>query len=223
VTAGTLIALVGAVVLRLTLTGAYLRYVQNGMRPWLLLAGVALVALGAIALLRSLLARSADEEHDRPREGWLLLAPIAVLLLVAPPALGSYGVDRAAPVNVRSGGGEFSALPRADTPVPMTLLEYGQRAFDGDGRTLRDATVSLTGFVAAGADSTSFRLARYQIACCAADAAAMIVRVVGISGRAPARDQWVTITGRFHPSNGDTPELTGLTVQPIRPPEDPYE
>ena len=222
-TAGTLIALVGAVVLRLTVSGAYQRYVQNGMRPWLLLAGAALVAMGAFALLRSLLAPSAEDADDRPREGWLLLAPIAVLLLVAPPALGSYGVDRSAPVDVRSGGGGYEPLPKTAGPVPMSLLEYGQRAFDGDGRTVRDATVSLTGFVAAGADSTSFRLARYQIACCAADAAAMIVKVIGISGRAPARDQWVTVTGRFHVTSGDTPELTGLTVQPIPAPEDPYE
>jgi uncharacterized repeat protein (TIGR03943 family) len=223
VTAGTLIALVGAAVLRLTLSGAYLRYVQNGMRPWLLIAGVALVVVGAFTVLRSLLAPSADDSDDRPREGWLLLAPIAVLLLVAPPALGAYGVDRAAPVDVRSGHGEFAPLPKAAGPVAMSLLEYGQRAFDGDGRSLRDATVSLTGFVADGADSTSFRLARYQIACCAADAAAMIVKVIGISGRPPARDEWVTVTGRFHPTSGDTPELTALTIQSIPVPEDPYE
>lgn len=222
-TAGTLIALVGAVVLRLTLSGAYQRYVQNGMRPWLLLAGVALVAVGAFTVLRSLMAPSAEDADEQPRAGWLLLAPVAVLLLVAPPALGSYGVDRSAPVDVRSGGGQFAALPKTAAPAAMSLLEYGQRAFDGEGRTVRDATVSLTGFVAGGGDSTSFRLARYQIACCAADAAAMIVKVVGIAGRAPARDQWVTVTGRYHPSSGDTPELTGLTVAPIPVPEDPYE
>jgi uncharacterized repeat protein (TIGR03943 family) len=226
VTGGTLIALVGAAVLRLTLSDAYLRYVQNGMRPWLLLAGAALVAVGAFTVLRSVMAsptHDADLAHDRPREGWLLLAPIAVLLLVAPPALGSYGVDRAPQVDVRSGGGGFAPLPKTAGPAVMSLLEYGQRAFDGDGRTLHDATVSLTGFVAGGADSTSFRLARYQIACCAADAAAMIVKVIGISGRAPSRDQWVTVTGRFHPSSGDTPDLTALTVQVIPAPEDPYE
>jgi uncharacterized repeat protein (TIGR03943 family) len=223
VTPGTLLALVGAVVLRLTLSGAYLRYVQNGMRPWLLIAGAALVVLGAITVLRSLLGRGGDHEHEQPREGWLLLAPIAALLLVAPPALGSYGVDRASPVNVRSVGGGFKVLPPSTDPVSMSLLEYGQRAFDGDGRSVRDATVSLTGFVAAGADQTSFRLARYQIACCAADAAAMIVKVVGISGAAPSRDQWVTVTGRFHPAGGETPELTALTVRPITAPEDPYE
>lgn len=229
-TAGTLIALVGAVVLRLTLSGAYLRYVQGGMRPWLLAAGAALVALGAVTVVRAFRALRTpgtdagdEDEHDRPREGWLLLAPIAVLLLVAPPALGSFGVDRSAPVNVRSGGGEFKPLPRSDGPVAMSLLEYGQRAFDADGRTLRDATVQLTGFVARGGNATSFRLARYQIACCAADAAAMVVRIVGVSGRPPATDEWVTVTGRYHPARGETPELTASTVQQVAAPEDPYE
>jgi uncharacterized repeat protein (TIGR03943 family) len=223
VTPGTLLALVGAVVLRLTLSGAYLRYVQNGMKPWLLIAGVALVVLGVITVVRSLLGRGADDGHDQPREGWLLLAPIAALLLVAPPSLGSYGVDRAAPVNVRSVGGGFKTLPPSNTPVAMTLLEYGQRAFDGDGRSVRDATVSLTGFVADAATGSSFRLARYQIACCAADASAMIVKIIGISGDAPARDQWVTVTGRFHPTGGQTPELTAVSITPITAPEDPYE
>lgn len=221
--AGTLLALVGAVVLRLTLSGAYLRYVQNGMRPWLLIAGVALVLLGALNMARSWRRRTAEDEHEQPREGWLLLAPIAALLLVAPPPLGSYGVDRASPVNVRAAGHGYAALPRTNGPAVMSLLEYGQRAFDGDGRTVRDATISLTGFVAGGADASSFRLARYQIACCAADASAMIVKVVGISGAAPSRDQWVTVTGRFHPTGGDIPELSALTVQPITAPEDPYE
>jgi uncharacterized membrane protein YcgQ (UPF0703/DUF1980 family) len=125
-------------------------------------------------------------------------------------------------VNVRAGGGEFTPLPAGGGPVTMSLLEYGQRAFDADGRTLRDATVQLTGFVAGGATSTSFRLARYQIACCAADAAAMIVKVVDISGRAPARDQWVTVTGRYHAAAGDIPELSARTVLPIATPVDPY-
>jgi uncharacterized repeat protein (TIGR03943 family) len=228
VTAGTLIALVGAVVLRLTLSGAYLRYVQDGMRPWLLMAGAALIALGAVTVVRAFRALRTtpaghDDDHDQPREGWLLLAPIAVLLLVAPPALGSFGVDRAAPVDVRAGASEFDPLPPSAGPVRMSLLEYGQRAFDGDGRTLGDATVELTGFVARGGSASSFRLARYQIACCAADAAAMIVRVVGVAGRPPSADQWVVVTGHFHPARGETPELTASTVQQIPPPEDPYE
>jgi uncharacterized repeat protein (TIGR03943 family) len=105
----------------------------------------------------------------------------------------------------------------------MTLLEYGQRAFDGDGRSLAGASVKLTGFIATGGDASSFRLARYQIACCAADAAAAIVRVSGYDGAPPPQDQWVTVTGVFKPSSGETPQLTATAVQQVPVPEDPYE
>ena len=50
----------------------------------------------------------------------------------------------------------------------MTLLEYGQRAYDHNGASFNGGPVRLTGFVAA--TRRRFRLARYQIACCAADA-----------------------------------------------------
>lgn len=218
-TGGTLIALVGAVVLRLTLTGAYLRFVKDAMRPWLLIAGLTLAVLGAVTVVRAIRGR----EHEEPREGWLVVAPIAVLLLVAPPALGSYAVDRAGPIRITSHGGEFPPLPPGEESVSMTLLEYGQRSFDGDGRTLREATVELTGFVASGSTGESFRLVRYQIACCAADAAAAVVAVVGTFAEALPRDEWVTVTGTFHAPDGDTPVLSAVAVQRIAPPEDPYE
>jgi uncharacterized repeat protein (TIGR03943 family) len=223
VTGGTLITLVGAVVLRLTFSDDYLRFVKSGMRPWLLIAGVALAVLGVVTVVRAFRRGGTDVESDAPREGWLILAPIAALLLIAPPALGSYSVDRATPVRITSHSGSLPPLRSSSGPVPMTLLEYGERSFDHDGRTLREAVVQLTGFVATGATGESFRLARFQIACCAADAAAAIVRVVGGPGSAPPRDQWVTVTGRYRPADGETPQLTALTVLPIPPPEDPYE
>jgi uncharacterized repeat protein (TIGR03943 family) len=178
--------------------------------------------LGVITLVAALGRKSPDEHAERSRVGWLLLAPIAALLLVAPPTLGSFGVDRSSPVNVHSGGG-YKPLVRSGRPTPMTLLEYGQRAFDGNGASFNSVPLQLTGFVASGADATSFRLARFQIACCAADAAAAVVRVSGFEGSPPPRDQWVTVTGVFKPSSTETPELTATAVQQVPVPEDPYE
>jgi uncharacterized repeat protein (TIGR03943 family) len=157
--------------------------------------------------------------------GWLLLAPIAALLLVAPPTLGSYGVDRGAAVDITAGAPAFDDLDPRGGPVEMTLLEYSQRAFDHDGETFAGAPVQLTGFVVDGGGE-GFRLARYQIACCAVDAAPVIVRVVGTTGDVPRRDQWVTVTGTFEPGGdgeGETPDLSATTVVAIDPPEDPYE
>jgi uncharacterized repeat protein (TIGR03943 family) len=230
---GTITVLAGAVLLRLTITGTYTRYVRAGLGPWLVLSAVVLIVLGIVTVVRALRGAATVELHDDghqhgsgPGVGWLLLAPIAALLLVAPPTLGSYGVDRGAAVDVRAGARTFAPLPAGEGPVPMTLLEFGQRAFDHDGATLDDASVQLTGFVAANADS-GFRLARYQIACCAADAAAVVVRVVGVEGSPPPRDAWVTVTGSLRPGNedddGDIPVLAATSVVEIPAPDDPYE
>ena len=224
--AGGLISLlVGTVLLRLTFTGIYGRYVRAGMGPWLAVAGVAVIVLGLVTLARALRRTQPADAHGHDpggdRVGWLLLAPIAALLLVAPPTLGSYGVDRGAAVDIRAGAGVLDPLIPGDTPVPMTLLEFGQRAFDRDGASFNGAAVQLTGFVA-GAEAGGFRLARYQIACCAADAAPVVVLVVG-AHRTPTRDQWVTVTGAFQPGAGQVPVLAATNVVPIPAPNDPYE
>jgi len=225
--AGGLISLlVGAVLLRLELTGSYGRYVRVGMGPWLAVTAVAVIVLGLVTLLRTLRhARPVDvHDHHRgggDRMGWLLLAPIAALLLVAPPTLGSYGVGRGSQVDIRSGGAVFDPLARRSEPATMTLLEFGQRALDRDGASFHGAAVQLTGFVA-GAEAGGFRLARYQIACCAADAAPVVLRVVGTRG-SPARDQWVRVTGTFQRGGGEVPELAATSVVEIPAPDDPYE
>jgi uncharacterized repeat protein (TIGR03943 family) len=230
---GAITVLAGTALLRLTLTGTYTRYVQRGMAPWLVLTGVVVVGLGITTLVRTWSGGDGHHDHDHGRErvGWLLLAPIAALLLVAPPALGSYGVDRGARLDVSAGPSTFEPLPANGRPVPLTLLEFNQRAVDHGGASFGDAPVQLTGFVA-GASSADgpgrgqgdgFRLARYQIACCAADAAPVVVDVVGIRGDAPARDRWVTVTGTFSPAGGDIPRLGATSVVEIPEPDDPYE
>jgi uncharacterized repeat protein (TIGR03943 family) len=221
--------LVGAVVLRLTLTDTYQRYVRPEMGRWLFLAGIAVVALGLVTLAQALRGANPPEGHGRDHEhahgvgvGWLLLAPIAALLLVAPPTLGSYGVERAGAVNIRSGPAVFDRLERGDRAKPMTLLEYIERAFEHGGASFNGVPVQLTGFVA-GTESGGFQLARYQIACCAADATPVVVHVVGTSGSPPTEDQWLTVTGRFERGGGNVPRLAATTVMEIAAPDDPYE
>ena len=223
---GTISLLIGAVLLRLTFTGTYSRYVRVGMGPWLAVAGVAVFLLGLATLLRALRRSRATDadvhDHGANRVGWLLLAPIAALLLVAPPTLGSYGVGRGATVDVRAGAPIFDDLRAGTQPVPMTLLEFGQRAFERGGASFNGAELELTGFVAETEDD-GFELARYQIACCAADAAPVVVRVTGVFGGVPQRDRWVTVTGVFQPAGDGFPHLAATSVLEIPPPNDPYE
>jgi len=227
--------LLGSVLLRLTLSGSYQRYVREGMRPWLLIAGVVIIAVGLYALMRTAgrgTRRAAGAGHAHGHEhghegegigvGWLLLAPVAALLLVAPPALGSFGVDRAAKIDVRAGDRVFDPLAASEGPYPLSLLEFSQRGFDQDGRSMHGRTVELTGFVA-GQVADGFKIARYQIACCAADAVPVVVVVHGTSGEPPSRDQWVTVTGSYRPGGKDYAEIDATSVVQIPAPEDPYE
>jgi uncharacterized repeat protein (TIGR03943 family) len=224
---GLISVLLGTVLLRLVVTGTYGRYVRQGMGPWLAVAGVVVIALGLVTLVRALRAGAGAEgsgesgRGEGVRTGWLLLAPIAALLLVAPPTLGSFGVDRGSQVNIRAGRAVLDPLHPGGKPIRMTLLEYGERAFDHDGASFNGAVVQLTGFMA-GAEPDGFRLARYQISCCAADATPVVLRVVGARS-IPPRDQWVTVTGTFQPSEGDTPQLAASNLIEIRAPNDPYE
>jgi uncharacterized repeat protein (TIGR03943 family) len=233
----TILLLIGTVLLRLTVSGTYRRYVRVGMGPWLAVAGVTVVVLGIVTLIYVLrrpdgpagddvpedVNEIEDHEHpDRIRIGWVLLAPIAALLLVAPPTLGSFGVSRSAAVNVQTGGAVFDPLPRGAGPVPMTLLEYGQRAFDRHGSSLRSASIELTGFISR-LDNGGFQLARYQIACCAADAVPAIVIVEGVAGHPPHRDAWVKVTGVYVGGTGDLPRFSATSVVEIPVPEEPYE
>lgn len=224
--AGTLTALVGLLTIRLTVDGSFQRYVRTSMRPWLLIAGVALLALGIVAIVVGLRAPGPDDHADDDHGigvGWLLLVPVVALLLVAPPTLGSFGVNRSTAIRVTSGRSALPPLAATDQPIPMTLQEFTERSFDHGGASMQGRVIALTGFVADGASASSFRLARYQISCCAADASAAVVRVIGFSGSPPPRDQWLTVTGRVSPAQGDDPVLSATTLRDISAPEDPYE
>jgi uncharacterized repeat protein (TIGR03943 family) len=226
----TTVLLVGALMIRLAVGGTYAKYVRAGMGPLLLIAGILLAALGLFGVVRALGHRgrgpaSSEDAHvhqHSERIGWLLLAPVLALLLVTPPTLGSFGVNRSAAVSVSSGGKVFAAL-RPGGLVPMTLLEFDERAVDHKGASFGSVQVRLTGFVTPSSDAGGFRIARYQIACCAADAVASVVRVTGASGTRPARDQWVTVTGTFTPATDGVPELHAISLAEIPTPVDPYE
>lgn len=235
---GTTVLLVGVLLVRLVVTDAYQRFVQVAMGPWLLAAGVLLAGLGLVAVVRALRARvpvaavhggdhDHDPDHDHPhahgeRVGWLLLVPVLAVLLAPPPALGSYGVDRSG-ITVAAGGRTYPLLAPGG-PYPMPLREFGERAADAAGASFAGNPVELTGFVARPDDAGGFRLARFQISCCAADAVAAVVRVHGPGGPPPTRDEWLTVVGTFRTLAADgVPEFDAVAVVPVATPLDPYE
>jgi uncharacterized repeat protein (TIGR03943 family) len=239
-----LLALMGAAVLRISLfSELYLRYVQAPLRPYLVVSGVLLVLLGAVMAVVRRFGPADDEhehehdEHDEydehghdhphsPRVAWLLALPALALLLFPPPALGSYSAGREAAQRAAQGVGTFPALASGD-PVELTLAEFSSRAIYDSGRSLKDRTVRMTGFVTHGEDGTWY-VTRLYVTCCAADATAGRVEVRG-GGDAPPVDTWVTVTGTWHPkgrlgSDAAWPAVLDLTsVERVKQPADPYE
>ena len=226
-----LLVLVGAAILRISaFSELYLRYVQAGLRPYLVVSGAALVLLGvAMAVVRR-----TEHEHEHADDGhrhhgsrtaWLLALPALALLLFPPPALGSYSAEREAAQRAAQGVGTFPALPAGD-PVELTVGEFSSRAIYDSGRSLKGRTVKLTGFVTHGDDGTWY-VTRLLVSCCAADASAGKVEIRGADAL-PA-DTWVTVTGTWHPKGGlgtDAawpPVLDATTVTRVKQPADPYE
>jgi uncharacterized repeat protein (TIGR03943 family) len=231
-TQGTMLLAVGGMALFLGSSDLTLSYVRAFVRPLLLASGAALVALGLAAILRP--AHGEPEGHRGPRVAWLLVVPVLVLILVAPPALGSYAAARRAAAG--TGGGGDGPMPPLGRPVngavPMELSEFTYRAAFDARHSLDGVRVRLLGF-AAPRRGGGYLLARFAMFCCAADAQVVEVAVRGDSVQRPA-DQWLLVEGYLKPSTatGDgrdpdpsdaTPELIADSVTPVAAPRDRYE
>lgn len=189
--------LVGGAILRASFTDLYLRYVKEGLRPFLIAAGVLLVAAAVATLWYELRPKPAHDHgdghhHREPAVAWLLVLPVFALLLVAPPALGSYAANRAGTALQETS--DFPPLPAGD-PVKVGLVDYATRAVYDEGRSLDGRRVLLTGFVMLD-DGVPY-LARMTLSCCAADARPV---KVGLDGSVPSgvpADSWLEVIGRY--------------------------
>ncbi len=237
--------LLGAALLHAGFTDLYLRYVKAGLRPMLLASGVVLVAAAVATVWYEWRAKKEKNEkkgepaehgedgaHDRhgehrePRVSWLLVLPLLALILVAPPALGSYSALRTGTALQQPLG--YAALP-ADGPLRLNLVDYAGRAAYGHGRSLGDRQVKVTGFVALDGTGTPY-LVRMALNCCAADAQPV---KVGLTGRIPPvlqPDTWLEVTGTYtakrtrDPVNGrPIPFIEVSGAVPVKAPKDPYD
>ena len=163
--------------------------------------------------------------------GWLLLVPVLVVMLIQPAALGSYAVSSRTVVPGSGGNGQFPPLAApVRGAVPMPMAEFVTRAVRDPGQSLAGVRVRLTGFAApAEAKDGSYRLTRFVIFCCAADAEALQAVIRG-DATARARDQWLEVEGTWQPRPAAVddptpppPVLNADAVRPIAPPRPPYE
>jgi uncharacterized repeat protein (TIGR03943 family) len=214
--------LFGAAVVKASATDMYLRYVKHSVRPLLVVGGLLLVTAAVMTLGYDLRATaqptSVDEEEDRehgrahsePAVAWLLILPVLALLLIAPPALGSYSAGQAGSVlSGQNAASDYGPLPAGD-PVSVSLLDYASRAVFDEGRSLKGRHLELSGFVTLGPQGEPM-LARIVISCCAADGRPI---KVGMSGNVPTGvpvGTWIRVVGTYTPKAAKDP-INGAAV-----------
>lgn len=234
--------LVGAALLHAGLTNLYLRYVKAGLQPLLLASGVVLI-LAALATIwyewRARKGGEADGEahgeghshgdghvHREPRVSWLLVLPLLALILVAPPALGSYSAMRTGTALQQPYG--YNSLPKSG-PLNLTVVDYASRAVYAHGRHISGREIKITGFVALDRTGNPY-LVRMALNCCAADAQPVKIALTGHIPPVLQPDKWLEVTGTYTPketrdpvNNGPVPYLKVTAAKPVPTPKDPYD
>jgi uncharacterized repeat protein (TIGR03943 family) len=243
--------LVGAAVLRAGFTDLYLRYVKEGLRPLLLAAGVILIVVSIATVwyerrqshatpetqeaqqTRGSPAETEPEHQDasghthrEPRISWLLVLPLLALILVAPPAAGSYSAGRSGTALKPPPG--FPALPAGQSTLQLSVLDYASRVVYDHGRALDHRRIKMTGFISVDSSGKPY-LTRMVLNCCAADAQPV---KVGLSGRTlpvVAPDTWLEVTGTYTDkkikdpaSKGVIPFIDVSRAKRVPAPKDPY-
>ncbi|KOG64069.1 MULTISPECIES: TIGR03943 family putative permease subunit [Streptomyces] len=218
--------LLGGALLHAGATDLYLRYVKAGLRPLLLASGAVLIAA---ALATAWYERRRDRErhpHPEPRVAWLLLLPLLALILIAPPALGSYSALRSGTALQKPYG--YGPLPAGD-PVPLSVVDYASRAAYGHGRSLHGRAVRVTGFLALDHAGRPY-LVRMALNCCAADAQPVKIALTGALPPVLRPDAWLEVTGTYAPglthdpvNDGPVPYLKVTSTRPVTAPRDPYD
>ena len=237
-----LLFLLGVVVVHASDTHLYLRYVKAGLGPLLRTAGIVLIVTALVTVWYELRRSRAPQDdrsdgdhdgpyehehaHHEPRVSWLLVLPLLALILIAPPALGSYSAERTGTV-LRPPPG-FPTLPAGD-PLRLGVIDYADRAVFDHGRSLNGRRIELTGFITTDRSGTAY-LTRMVLNCCAADAQPV---KVGLSGQVPPviqPDAWLDVTGTYttqqikDPINGGPIPFINITqAKSVPTPADPYD
>ncbi|MGY0068739.1 TIGR03943 family putative permease subunit [Streptomyces sp. QTS137] len=233
-----LLFLLGATVLHAGLTDLHLRYVKAGLRPLLLLCGAVLVVT-AVATVRyewrgargPRVSRDGGfddhhQGHHEPLVSWLLALPVLALILVAPPALGSYSATHTGTALQKPFG--FPELPAGGT-LRLGVGEYAARAVYDDGRGLGDRPIEITGFVALDPSGTP-HLVRMSLNCCAADGQPVKIALTGEVPPVLRPDAWLEVSGTYSPrrtkdpvNEGPVPYFEVRSAKPVPTPRDPYD
>ena len=234
----------GALTVRLALSGEYLNYVRASMFPWLVLSGGFLGLLGLAGWLRSLASEhrgshscEAGHSHALSRAAWLLLLPLVAATLSQPAPLGSFAASRQssrlprpartstlAQETIRLQTTPAPATEVAGVPIPstssstqeMSLLDFLEITYYDETKALAGVPLAITGFVMPADKPGEFLLSRFMISCCAADAQLLQAGVTEVQGAVPAEGSWVTVAGSWDPQSAGENGADGFPLPKLK-------
>jgi uncharacterized repeat protein (TIGR03943 family) len=190
-----------------------------------------IVPVGAIVMTVAALGRLSTSRASRPEPLGLrdvmrtavVALPIVAVLALPPTSLGTYAASRRS--NFVSGGIAADPSDIATGSLDLADVAGALRSQDG-ARALADRAgtdVSFVGFVAheRGMPADQFRLTRFLISCCVADALSVQVRVAGVPPGRFKEDQWVKVTGKLYPL-GDEVVVDAERIERVSRPKRPY-
>ena len=199
------------------------------------------IALSAAAIAYGLLAlRDTSGKHLTRWEatGYLaLLVPILAVLIVPRAELGAQAARKKSTSHslaamqtdaAMKAAARAAARAAADARDPVAKIDFLSLAtvttdpgYASDIAVKPGTRVRLVGFVVRGGKRDRFRLARFLISCCAADAVPVFVDVKAQTGEIPEDNHWLDVTGRLVRRQGlFLVQAESLTVIPT--PEKPY-
>lgn len=169
------------------------------------------------------------DHHDGHDHGtkvaWLLLLPVFVVAVVSPPALGTASVSGT--TNLQRMALTYRPLPETKTATALKLAEYVGRSLEPFSPSVKGRLIELVGFGVPPKSGGGFMLIRFSIACCAADAMASQIRILGELPRVPAlgsRDLvWLKVVGTHKDVEPGLPVFQPQSITEIEAPREPYE
>ena len=241
-TAASIVASLGIILAVMAVSGQANNYLQPTFRPWILATGLALLGL-ALWTLWELAFHLPSASADNPMRpsAWMLLVPLMLATLSAPDPLGaavmgSTAVGGAAGTTSastarqtqqrqmtrvgRNADGTIAYPPLGEDTNEVTLEELAQRFTFGSKPELEGKTVRVVGFVTP-ADDGGWRVSRFKIYCCAADAIPYMANIA--DAPAPPVDTWVDLVGTVDTrTSPDNPVIHVTQLKTIPQPKIPY-
>jgi uncharacterized repeat protein (TIGR03943 family) len=205
-------------------SGEVYRYIGPRTR-WVVVFGAVMLGLATIAQARSLRTTSGVARLSATELVTLaaFVAPMAVIVLIPRPGLGSEAASRKS-TGLVGAASSFVPVPQNDGEVSFSEIQYASESQDyASALGIVDGyEVKLTGFVThpEGASEGNFALTRFATFCCAADAVPYSV-TVNPEGENYPDDTWLTVSGSLVNEGGEF-VLQAERITETKEPENPY-